>query len=106
MDKLLGETNDQLSNQGLYIKSGGISIVDASVIEAKQCCPNKDKNSVSTQVPVAKWNVKASSDSQRKSTHGFKAHINVDEDGLIKSTDYTPGNVPDSNCLLHCCMVV
>jgi IS5 family transposase len=80
MDKLLGETNDQLSNQGLYIKSGGISIVDASVIDAKQCCPNKDKTSVSTQVPEAKWNVKAGSDGQRKSTYGFKAHTNVDED--------------------------
>jgi hypothetical protein len=31
--------------------------MDASVIEAKQCCLNKDKNSVSTQVPEAKWNV-------------------------------------------------
>jgi hypothetical protein len=48
MHKLLGETNDQLSNQGLYIKSGGISIVDTSVINAKQWRPNKDKNSVST----------------------------------------------------------
>jgi hypothetical protein len=37
-------------------------------------------------------------DGQRKSTYGFKAHTNVDEDGLIKSTDYTPGNVLDSNC--------
>jgi hypothetical protein len=44
-------------------------------------------------------------DGQRKSTYGFKAHTNVDEDELIKSTDYTPGNVFDSNCLLHCCMV-
>jgi IS5 family transposase len=35
MAKLLGGINDQLSNQGLYIKSGGISIVAASVIEAK-----------------------------------------------------------------------
>ena len=24
--------------------------------------------------------------------------MNVDEDGLIKSTDFTPGNVHDSNC--------
>jgi IS5 family transposase len=37
-------------------------------------------------------------DGQRKSTDGFKAHTNVDEDGLIKSTDYTPGKVLDSNC--------
>ena len=90
MDKLLGETNDQLSNQGLYIKSGGISIVDASVIEAKQWRPNKDKNGVSTQVPEAKWNVKAGSGGQRKSTYGFKAHINIDEDGLIKSARLCP----------------
>jgi len=48
MDKLLGEINAQLSNQGLYIKSGGVSIVDASVIEAKQCRPNQDKNGEST----------------------------------------------------------
>ena len=40
----------------------------------------------------------AGSDGQRKSTYGFKARINVDEDGLIKWTDDTPGNVHDSNC--------
>ena len=84
MDKLLSEINAQLSSQGLYIKSGGVSIVDASVIEAKQCRPNKDKNGDSTQDPEAQWNVKADSDGQRKSTYGFKAHVNVDEDGLIK----------------------
>ncbi|MDP0590014.1 MAG: transposase [Candidatus Endonucleobacter bathymodioli] len=44
MDKLLQEINSQLIDQGLYIKSVGISIVDASVIEAKQCRPNKDKD--------------------------------------------------------------
>jgi len=40
MDKLLSEINAQLSSRGLYIKSGGASIVDASVVEAKQCRPN------------------------------------------------------------------
>ena len=59
---------------------------------------NKDKNGEFTQDPEAQWNVKAGSDGQRKSTYGFKAHINGDEDELIKSTDYTPGNVHDSNC--------
>ncbi|MDP0563247.1 MAG: transposase [Candidatus Endonucleobacter sp. (ex Gigantidas childressi)] len=42
--------------------------------------------------------MKAGSDGKRKSTYGYKAHINVDEDGFIKSTDYTAGNVHDSNC--------
>ncbi|MDP0588324.1 MAG: IS5 family transposase [Candidatus Endonucleobacter bathymodioli] len=98
MDKLLQEINSQLIDKGLYIKSGGISIVDASVIEAKQCRPNKDKDKHSTQDPDAKWNVKAGSDGKSKSTYGYKAHINVDEDGLIKSIGYTAGNIHDSNC--------
>jgi len=98
MEKLLQEINTQLLEQGLYIQAGGVSIVDASVIEANQCRPNKDKRGRSTQDPEAAWNVKAGSDGKRKSTYGYKAHINVDEDGFIKSTDYTPGNVHDSNC--------
>lgn len=98
MEKLLEEINTQLVEQGLYIKSGGVSIVDASVIEAKQCRPNKDKEGNSTQDPEAGWNVKSGSDGKRKSTYGYKAHINVDEDGFVQSTDFTAGNVHDSNC--------
>ena len=98
LDKLLNEINQQLVEQGALIKPGGVSIVDASVIEAKQCRPNKDKDGESTQDPEANWNVKAGSDGKRKSTYGYKAHMNVDEDGLTKSTDYTAGNVHDSNC--------
>jgi hypothetical protein len=35
METLLKEINDQLIEQGLYIKLGDASIVDVSVIEAK-----------------------------------------------------------------------
>jgi len=56
------EINQQLSEQGLYIRSGEVSIVDASVIEANQCGPNKRKEGRSTQAPDAAWNVKAGSD--------------------------------------------
>ena len=98
MDGLLSEINRQLSDQGLYIKPGEVSIVDASVIEAKNCRPNKSKAGKSTQDPEANWNVKTGSDGKRKSTYGYKAHMSVDEDGFIKSTDYTAGNVHDSNC--------
>ena len=94
---LLSEINQQLCEQGLYIKSGEVSIVDASVIEAKQSRPNKGKDGDSTQDPEADWNVKNGSDGKRKSTYGFKAHLNVDEDGLIKSTDYSSGSSHDSN---------
>jgi IS5 family transposase len=98
MAALLLEINQQLSEQGLYIQSGEVSIIDASVIEAKQCRPNKRKGGSSTQDPEAAWNVKAGSDGKRKSTYGYKAHINVDEDGLIKATDYSSGSLHDSNC--------
>ncbi len=98
MDTLLEEVNQQLSEQSLYIQSGEVSIIDASVIEANQCRPNKRKDGTLTQDPEANWNVKAGSDGKRKSTYGFKAHINVEEDGFIKASDYTAGNVHDSNC--------
>ena len=90
---------------------GGVSIIDkvnggaresalrhASVIEAKNCRPNKNKQGESTQDPDANWNVKAGSHGKSKSTYGYKAHMNVDENALIKATDYTAGNVHDSNC--------
>lgn len=97
LGKLLSEVNQQLCERGLYIKSGEVSIVDASVIEAKRNRPNKGKDGGSTQDPEAAWNVKNGSDGKRKSTYGFKAHLNVDEDGLIKKTDYSSGNSHDSN---------
>ena len=100
MESLLEEINTQMIEQSLYIQSGEVSIIDASVIEAQQCRPNKRKDGTSTQDPEAGWNVKAGSDGKRKSTYGFKAHINVEEDGFIKAIDYTAGNVHDSNCFI------
>jgi len=101
MKSLLDEVNRQLADQSLYIQQGEVSIVDASVIEAKQCRPNKKYDGSSTQDPEAGWNVKAGSDGQRKSTYGFKAHVNVEEDGFIKTADYTAGNIHDSNCFTN-----
>ena len=97
MTTLLNGINDQLAEQGLYIKAGEVSIIDASVIEAKQCRPHKREDGSSTQDPDADWNVKVASDGKRKSTYGYKVHINVDEEGLIKALAYTAGNVHDSN---------
>jgi IS5 family transposase len=34
-----------------------------------------------------------------KTTFGFKAHMNVDEDGFVSSVMTTAGNVHDSQCL-------
>ena len=97
MQVLLSEVNRQLSLQGLYIRAGEISIVDASVIQAQRNRPNKDKEGKTTQDPEANYNVKQGSDGKRKTTYGFKAHANVDEDGFIKAIAFTTGNVHDSN---------
>lgn len=98
MKPLMDEVTRQLADQSLLIQQGEVSIIDASVIEAKQCRPNKKEDGSSTQDPEAGWNVKAGSDGKRKNTYGFKAHVNVEEDGFIKATDYTAGNVHDSKC--------
>lgn len=84
MEPLLEEVNRQLDEQSLYIQSGEVSIIDASVIEAKQC-PNKKKDGTTTQDPEAGWNIKAGSDGKRKATYVFKAHLNVEEDGFFRT---------------------
>jgi IS5 family transposase len=95
-DALLKEINDQLAGKSLYVKSGAISIVDASVIQAQRNRPNKDKNGNNTQDPEAGYNVKIGSDGKPKTTYGFKAHVNVDEDGFVQAMEFTAGNVHDS----------
>ncbi|MEB0033255.1 IS5 family transposase [Undibacterium sp. RTI2.1] len=98
-EALLKEINDQLTSRQLYIKAGEISIVDASVIQAKQNRPNKGVNGRNTQDSEAAYNVKASSEGKQKTTYGYKAHIAVEEDGFIKASAFTAGNVHDSQCL-------
>jgi IS5 family transposase len=105
----------QLSLQGLYIRAGEISMVDkvngvardsalgyACVIQAQRNRPNKGKDGNSTQDPEADYNVKQGSDGKRKTTYGFKAHINVDEDGFIEDTAFTAGNVFSGKIRVSC----
>lgn len=95
-NSILLEINDQLAAKSLYIKAGTISIVDASVIEAQRNRPHKDKNGNNTQDTEAAYNVKMASNGKQKTTYGFKAHVNVDEDGFVKAMEFTAGNVHDS----------
>ncbi len=90
-EPLLEEVNLQLGDRGLIIRSGEISIIDASVIQAKNNRPNKDRQGNNTQDKEAAYNVKNSSDGMRKTTYGFKAHINVDEGGYVKCYDLSAG---------------
>lgn len=93
---ILAEINEQLAEKSLYIKAGTISIVDASVMEAQRNRPQRDKNGNNTQDPEAAYNVKTASNGKQKTTYGFKAHVNVDEDGFVKAMEFTAGNVHDS----------
>jgi transposase, IS5 family len=99
LEYLLDLLNQGLTEAGLYIKKGQVSIIDASVIEAKQSRPNKGVDGENTQDKEAGYNVKQSSDGKMKTTYGFKAHLNVDEDAFITSAITTAGNVHDSQCL-------
>lgn len=90
------EVNTQLTEQSLIIKQGEVSIIDASVIEARNARPRKNAQGDNTQDPDAGYNVKQASDGQRKTTYGFKAHTNVDEDGFVKAVKLTAGNIHDS----------
>ena len=97
LQKLLDNINHQLNSQGLIIKNGQASIIDATVIQAKNNRPNKNAKGENTQDKDASYNVKTASDGKRKTTYGFKAHANVDEDGFILSQTLTTGSLHDSN---------
>lgn len=96
LEPLLEQINLHLSQRSIIVTSGSINIIDATVIEAKQCRKRKGKDGNNTQDPEAAYNVKTAADGKRKATYGFKMHANTDEDGFIKKMTYTPGNVHDS----------
>jgi transposase, IS5 family len=96
--RLLEEVNRQLAEKGFLIKAGTVSIIDATVIQAQRNRKNQGVDGQNTQDPEADYSVKNGSDGQRKTVYGFKAHVNADEDGFIKDTRYTAGNVHDSQC--------
>jgi len=96
---LLEEVNKQLSERGLIIKEGSVSIVDASVIEAHQCRPKPGRHSDNTQDLEAGTSVKTGTKGRKEYTYGYKAHTNVDEDGFVKKVTVTAGNVHDSKQL-------
>ena len=79
--------------------------MDASVIAAKQSRPHKGADGENTQDKAAGYHVKQSSDGKMKTTFGFKAQMNVDEDGFVSCVITTAGNVHDSQCLKTCSLV-
>jgi hypothetical protein len=64
--------NNQLCEQGHYIKTGDVSIIDTSVIEAKNSRSNKGKSGNLTQDPEAAWKLKSGSDRKKKALLAIK----------------------------------
>ena len=88
LEPLLVQINHHLAQNSLIVAKGSVNIIDATVIEAKQCRPKKNKQGNNTQGPEAAWNVKTAADGKRKSTYGFKLHTNTDEYGYQKNDHY------------------
>ena len=78
------------------MKTGQISLMDARVIQAKHHRPNQGAAGESTQATEAGYNVKQSRDGKPKTTDGYKAHRNVEEEGFISKAITTAGLVHDS----------
>ena len=95
-DTLFAEINRQLTQQAIIIKTGQISIIDATVTEAHQSRPRKDKSGNNTQDTEAGHNVKTAANGKQTFTYGFKNHVNVEEDGFVTAFEVTAGNVHDS----------
>jgi len=96
LEPLLAKINDQLEQASLIVTHGSISIIDATIIEAKNARPKKNKQGESSQDKEAAYTRKAGSDGHQKTTFGYKLHANTDEDGFVKKLEYTPANVHDS----------
>ncbi len=96
LEPLLEQINSHLEQNSIIVSLGSINIIDAAVIEAKQSRKRKGKDGNNTQDSEASYNVKTAADGKRKTTYGYKMHVNTDEDGFVKKMTYTPGNVHDS----------
>ena len=93
---LLEAINTELEAQGLKIRAGEISIIDATVIEAQRCRKHQAADGTDSRDAEASYCVKQAANGKKTATYGFKAHANVDEDGFIKKFGYTTGSVHDS----------
>ncbi len=49
IEPLFNQINEQLAQQNIFIKAGSVSIIDASIVEAKNKRPKKGKHTDNTQ---------------------------------------------------------
>jgi len=94
-ERIFDEVNQQLMAQHIIITQGAVSIIDATVVEAHQSRPHKDKAGNDTRDSEAGWHVKGD-EGKKKYTYGYSIHVNCDEDGFIMKQATTSGEVHDS----------
>lgn len=87
--RLFEEVERQLDARGLLVKSG--TLMDATLVEAAVKKPGSPAGSRSPTDPDADWTRKGG-----KSYFGYKAHIGVDEGGLIRRAELTSAKTSDS----------
>jgi len=90
-EKLLELINDQLEAKGYMVK--GVTLIDASLVKSKTRPPRKNAHSENnkTQDKDASWTVR-----NGNPHFGYKMHIAVDNNGLIRKNRITPAHVHDS----------
>ncbi len=84
IEPLFNQINEQLAQQNIFIKAGSVSIIDASIVEAKNKRPKKGKHTDNTQDNEAAYVSKKDSTGKVKTTYGFKIHLNCDETQLCQ----------------------
>jgi transposase, IS5 family len=90
--KLFAAINQQLDNQGLFVKQG--TLIDATIVEADAKRPPASKGEVSMVDPDAAFTKK-----NGESYFGYKMHVGVDEGStLIREVDGTTADIND--CLV------
>jgi IS5 family transposase len=87
--ELFEEVERQLDARGLLVKSG--TLMDATLVEAAVKKPGSPAGSKSPTDPEADWTRKGG-----KSYFGYKAHVGVDEGGLIRRAELTSAKTSDS----------
>ena len=93
---LFNQINEQLAEQNIIIKAGSVSIIDASIIKAKNKRLKKGKHTDNTQDNEASYASKKDSSGKVKTTCGFKINLNCDEDSFVKNFKTTTANIHDS----------
>lgn len=84
IEPLFNQINEQLAQQNIFIKAGSVSIIDASIVEAKNKRPKKGKHTDNTQDNEAAYVSKKDSTGKVKPPTALKFISTVMKTALSK----------------------